>query len=336
MSCSQSDWIGGEAFPLLFGALVGLVILYIALRPSSLLFLVPRVAADAASATAQQNRVYKRAGGVLVLLGAVGGFAPSLFLLARNGFVWSVNQQTPHPDVDVSLIVHILGAVTWIILAGAQLATGGVASLSRIHRVVGRLALVALLVGVTLSGGWIWTILHDFREGFRDGNAGAGLYTMTTASAAAINLILAVVYARRKDFARHKDFALMAIFWTLDPGVHRLCMWGMRALCWECWAPECTSGMGIAMAKLPANVFLVGWAVLTALRAGRMNRIVIGNAAGQYVLWTLGTFALLSGTVGISVATLTLTLALLVGASATIAVRRVLLVRESQEAAKPS
>ena len=57
------------------------------------------------------NQLYKRAAVLLLILGAVGGFLPSLFMLAKTGQVWSVNYQAPHSMVDQYLLVHIPLAV---------------------------------------------------------------------------------------------------------------------------------------------------------------------------------------------------------------------------------
>ena len=52
----------------------------------------------------RQNYVYKRAAAMLLIFGAAGGFLPSLFMLAKTGQVWSVNQQAPHSMVDQYLL----------------------------------------------------------------------------------------------------------------------------------------------------------------------------------------------------------------------------------------
>ena len=109
----------------------------------------------------------------------------------------------------------------------------------------------------------------------------------------ATNAILMVVYAKKGQLAKHKDHALMTLFWTLDPGIHRLYMWCMRLFCWDCWAPENTGDLGIAIAKLPANISLIVWALLMAYSAKRINKIILVNASGQFALWLLGTMALI-------------------------------------------
>ena len=72
-----------------------------------------------------------------------------------------------------------------------------------------------------------------------------------------VNGTLAGLYAKRRDLAKHKDFIIMTVFWTLDPGLHRLYMWLMRLFGGDTWAPEQTAGLGIAIAKLPANLTLI-------------------------------------------------------------------------------
>jgi hypothetical protein len=85
----------------------------------------------------------------------------------------------------------------------------------------------------------------------------------------------------------------MALLWSLDPGVHRALMWTMRMLAWDYWAPENTSELGIALAKLPANLILIVWAVTAASRAGRMNKIILFNVAGQFLLFNRSSHGLM-------------------------------------------
>jgi len=257
---------------------------------------------------ARQNRAYKRGGAFLLVLGAAGGFLPSLALLAGTGKVWSVNRVAPHSDVDTSLVVHIPLAVVWATAVAVQLWSGGVGRRRRIHRIGGWVAVGCVLIGISLVAGWIWTYFNDFVDGFTGPRARAGYYTVALGIGAAVNGVMLVVCAKRRNFLAHKDFALMALFWTLDPGVHRFFMWLMRMICWDCWAPENTAGLGIALAKLPANLVLVIWAVTMSVYAGRLNRIILCNVAGQFLLFSYVSFGLMqrsfgTGTAGSTVLT---------------------------------
>ena len=254
------------------------------------------------SANARQNRAYKRGGALLLVLGAAGGFLPSLTLLAVTGKVWSVNRVEPHTDVDASLVVHIPLAVIFAIAMGFQLWSGGIGARIRLHRVGGWIAVASVMIGVSLAAGWVWTYFNDFVHGLWGPRARAGYYTVILGLGAAVNAVLLVVYARRRKFLIHKDFALMTLFWTLDPGVHRFFMWMMRMLTWDWWAPETTGGLGIALAKLPANLVLIVWALTMATRAGRLNKIIIWNAAGQFLLFCYGSFGLMQRTIGAGMA----------------------------------
>ena len=51
--------------------------------------------------------------------------------------------------------------------------------------------------------------------------------------------------------------------------------------------------MGIALAKLPANLTVIFWALLMASLARRVNGVILWNVAGQYLLFTFGTFSTL-------------------------------------------
>jgi len=241
----------------------------------------------------RHNIVYKRAGYVLLALGFIGGFLPSVLILFFTGEVFSVNEQGPHPMVDTTLFVHIPLAILFALLAGFQLWSGDKKRQKKTHRLIGWIAFGAVAVGISMSGGWIWPILNDFSNGLDSPTAGAGVYTILNGLAIAINASLMVFYAKKGKLAKHKDHALMTLFWTMDPGIHRLFMWLMRLLCWECWAPENTGDMGIALAKLPANVSLIIWALVMAYYAGRLNKIILINASGQFFLWLLGTMAVI-------------------------------------------
>ena len=121
---------------------------------------------------------------------------------------------------------------------------------------MGALTLGFGIIGVGMIGGWIWPLLNDFSNGLASPTAGAGIYTIIMGTGVVINGCLAGYFAKTKDLARHKDHVVMMLFWTLDPGLHRLYMWLMRLFC-DCWAPEHTHGLGIAIAKLPANLTLI-------------------------------------------------------------------------------
>ena len=238
-----------------------------------------------------QNRVYKRAGALLLILGAAGGFLPSVLILANTGHVWSVNQQAPHSMVDTYLLIHIPLAVIWACLVAVQLWSGQVLKRRRLHMTLGWITLATGIVGIGIVGGWLWPLVNDFANGFDSPNAGAGIYTMSMGLGVVVNGLMAGYFAHKRDLARHKDHALMALFWTMDPGLHRLNMWLMRWFGGDTWSPEQTGGLGIAIAKLPANLTLIAWALTMAILARRLNGIIWSNVAGQFILWTLGTSA---------------------------------------------
>ena len=68
----------------------------------------------------------------------------------------------------------------------------------------------------------------------------------------------------------------------------------MRLFGGDTWAPEQTAGLGIAIAKLPANLTLIAWAIVVGILARRLNSIFLCNITGQFVLWCLGTNAVIS------------------------------------------
>ena len=68
----------------------------------------------------------------------------------------------------------------------------------------------------------------------------------------------------------------------------------MRLFGGDIWAPERTAGLGIAIAKLPANLTLIAWAIIVGILARRLNSIFLYNITGQFLLWCLGTNAVIS------------------------------------------
>ena len=73
------------------------------------------------AARIRQTDVFRRSTVVLLVLGAAGGFLPSIFMMLLTGKVWSVNHQAPHSMVDVYLIMHIPLAIAWSLLVALQL-----------------------------------------------------------------------------------------------------------------------------------------------------------------------------------------------------------------------
>jgi len=236
------------------------------------------------------TRGYTRGGAVLVAAG-LGGFVPSLSMLVYHGKVWSVQHNAPHSDVNTVLLLHIVGALAWGVCMILQLITGGVAQWRTAHRVAGYVGYIALSLGVALSGGILYTTIVDF--GAEDPDYGAGLYTYILGVVAWGNMTAAIVYARRRNMPRHKDHALMAMMWTLDPGVHRSMMWLMRLGCVSCYPTEGNWPL-LVPGKLLANLFLILWCISTAFIAGRLNGITIGNALGQWMLCLLGVGSLIA------------------------------------------
>ena len=246
------------------------------------------------AARIRQTEVFRRSTVVLLVLGAAGGFLPSIFMMLLTGKVWSVNHQAPHSMVDVYLIMHIPLAIAWSLLVALQLWSADIGRRRSIHKSFGWLTLTTGILGIGLIGGIIWPLVNDFSDGLDSPNAGAGIYTMAMGIGVIVNGTLAGLYARRRDLAKHKDFIIMTVFWTLDPGLHRLYTRLMRLFGGDTWAPEQTGGLGIPIAKLPANPPLIAWAIVVGILARRLNSIFLCNITGQFVLWCLGTNAVIS------------------------------------------
>jgi hypothetical protein len=67
-------------------------------------------------------------------------------------------------------------------------------------------------------------------------------------------------------------------------------MWLMRLCCPSCYPQGTHIGTSPLMApsKMVANLVLITWCGVTAYKAGRLNSITIGNAAGQWLLFIAG------------------------------------------------
>mmetsp|Transcript_10676 Transcript_10676/g.24785 ORF Transcript_10676/g.24785 Transcript_10676/m.24785 type:complete len:335 (-) Transcript_10676:77-1081(-) len=223
-----------------------------------------------------QNLWYKRLGVSALVLG-VAGFLPSLYHLSR-GTVWSVSHDAPHTDVDVILKVHAASMCVWFAAAAVQIPTGGT-RFKAAHRRVGYAALLALSVGM-LSGA-AWTALHDAAEGQAIGAA----YTLLLAVCCWANAVLAAYHIRRRRTAEHKDHALMALMWSLDPAFHRAVMWLIR---WA-MAPAVPDPTRLLIfGKLPVNALLVLCFGAMAICAKRLNTVVMLNVCLQLALFWAG------------------------------------------------
>lgn len=151
------------------------------------------------------------------------------------------------------------------------------------------MATFSVILGIAISGGLVWTIHYDFCIP-ESTSIGAGVYTIILALATSINMVQAVRFARKRQFSFHKDYALMAVMWTMDPAVHRSIMWSLHLICYSCFSPDAFIGTKDSLnviAKMPANVILFSWCFCIAVHGRRLNRILIINGSGQYLLWIL-------------------------------------------------
>ena len=249
------------------------------------------VVIDAKVKKERHNKVFKRWGAALISLGLGGGFAPSITKAIIHSHVWEVGTDSPHTDVDAWLYIHICGGIIWGAAIVSQLISGGShhTRVQTCHRVIGWIGAVCLLVGVAFAGGLVWTVHYDFcvKESL---SIGAGVYTIILAVAASANIIQAVRYARMRDFPSHKDSALMAIMWTMDPAVHRSFMWLLHIVCYSCFSPASFVGRSDTLnviSKMPANVVLFVWCFCIMIHARRVNKTLIINGSGQYVLFAI-------------------------------------------------
>ena len=230
--------------------------------------------------------------------------------------MWDVGTDEPHAGVDAWLYAHIAGAIIWGVAVCHQLASGGSAhaTVQLMHRIFGWFAFAGLSIGIVLCGSGVWTIYYDFINASTR-SIGAGVYTLILGGAAITNMSLSLWHARKREFALHKDFALMAIMWTMDPAVHRTFMWLLHLSCYSCFSPKAFEGRPDSLnviAKMAANVVLFTWAFAMAVHARRLNAITFVNASLQYLLWVGNVVNDTSATMGLRISLgLALLLALL-------------------------
>ena len=93
--------------------------------------------------------------------------------------------------------------------------------------------------------------------------------------------------------ARHKDHALMALMWSLDPALHRLSMWLAR-LCMLSSDPSPDPDSLLTYGKLPANALLVLIFGCMLVAARRATPVMVFNVGMQLALFTFGLASLLA------------------------------------------
>lgn len=225
---------------------------------------------EIAKAKAVQNHAFKLFGGI-GLVGGIAGFAPSVFKLL-TGPIWSVMHNAPHTENDF-LYPHAVGCIVWFIALFVQLCTGGT-HYKRTHRVSGYIGALGLAVGMLFA--FANTVKYDV---IIDKSGILGLYTFVLIFGASINGAVGVARARQKRIPEHKDLMLMATMWTLDPALHRLSMWLIRAVGGPRHVPD--PDLLITLGKMPANFLLVAIFGAMAVRGRRVNRITVPNISLQ-------------------------------------------------------
>ena len=234
-----------------------------------------------------QNRWYKRWGGAAAVLG-IAGFLPSLYHLCR-GVVWSVSHDAPHTEVDSFLKVHAASMCVWFVALAVQIPTGGT-SYKAVHRWVGYVGVSGLGVGMLTSTAWV------FKFDVAKGDVAGAAYTLLLIVCSSVNMILAVHHVRQRHTSEHKDHALMALMWSLDPAIHRFIMWLVR---WA-MAPAIPDARKLLMyGKLPANALLVLCFGLMAVGAKRLNAVMKVNIGLQFLLFFISLAMLLLDAAGL-------------------------------------
>jgi uncharacterized membrane protein len=137
------------------------------------------------------------------------------------------------------LHLHIAGAAVALALAPLQLWQRLRSRLPRLHRVAGRVFVVAVLAAA--AGG---LALAPYAYGGRSNTLGFGLLALTWAG----STVLAVAAARRGDLGRHHEWAIRAVALTFAAVTLRLWLGVLAPIVgfdaaysvvgWLCWVPN--------------------------------------------------------------------------------------------------
>eukprot|EP00966_Prymnesium_polylepis_P270815 6256301-Prymnesium_polylepis.1 len=204
--------------------------------------------------------------------------------------------------------------IVWFAASIVQFATGGIGAWRGTHRAVGYAGFLGLVVGMATAA--IWTVKYDV---LIHGDAIGGSYTLLLVTCALFNILVAVHHARHRRTVLHKDHALMALMWSLDPALHRLAMWCVRL-----GGAGPSSNKLLRYAKLPANAALVIIFGTALVFARRVTCATALNVSLQLALFLLGFATLLLDVPAGS----TLRLVAIAGAAATLAIVATLIALE--------
>lgn len=219
--------------------------------------------------TERQNRAFRACGLAALALGVVG-FAPSVGH-ALLGTLWSVAHDAPHTATDF-LGGHAVCAVVWTLAAVAQLCTGGVPRYGVAHRFGGYVGTTGLLLAMALAAA------NELRFA-TPGSALGSAYTLLLVLGASFTAIVGIVRAKQRRFPEHKDCALLAIMFTMDPAVHRLSMWTIRFIIgggtMTADPAVVDPGKLLILGKMPANFILYVVFGGMFVRSRRVNRVTV-------------------------------------------------------------
>jgi len=211
------------------------------------------------SARILQNRTFKRVGGLIALLAALG-FAPSYVKSATHHMLWSGLFNAPIARTTL-LLIHVSCMPVWLLGVFVQIATGGT-KFKRLHRATGYIAVSALAIGMCTAFGlqyrqWLALELDTFTFVWSEG------FVIATC----VNAALGINRAINKRTAEHKDCMLMTVFWSSDPAVRRLIVWLVR---WS-FPADVVNAQILWMSEIPWHFIMTACLAFMVVIANRVN-----------------------------------------------------------------
>jgi len=229
-----------------------------------------------------QSEGYKDIAIVLFVIGYLG-FLPGVIIGFMRGYPISTLAIGPHENINSLLYIHIFSALVWVPLCAHQFLVG---NRGKLHRIVGYIAALIWNIPMGFNITFIWsgdftnithvedffvTLLAMFTSVFH-------LYTIIMYFGVTINMALGVAAARRKDLVNHKDYMIVTLLWTADPGLNRVVIHLTHLFGIMCWT--CVSMVEVTQQRIIVNYILV-WVILFASKMVGRSSIQLRVAAAM-------------------------------------------------------
>lgn len=239
-------------------------------------------------ATWNANDAFKWTAIVLFVFG-YGGFIPGIII----GLLWGYPVNTlvieRHEDANWSLYMHICASLVWVPVVIHQFVVG---KRGRRHRMLGYLGLLIwnIPMGFNITWLWnpnlVWIELAGISIPFFSLNP-FSYYTKLIYFGATLNLILGIAAVRSRKLSDHKDYMMMVLLWTADPGFNRTVIHLTHVLQFVCWT--CVTALEITSQRVVVNFFLT-WAVLFAAKLSNRASMQLKFTAAVQCIHGCGSF----------------------------------------------